>query len=157
MSTVSALPAGSPSVPRRFLLRGLPLPLFVALLVGLSGCDKKADEAANSVSGKVTLNGEAVAGTVVFVGADNKEVPAPIKPDGSYTVPNPPTGKVKVLVKGMLGSAPVATPPKDSGSMPKMGGGSGVAPPAKYGAVASTPLSFEVTSGKQKYDIPLPP
>jgi len=126
------------------------------MLAGLSGCDKKPDEAANSVSGKVTLNGEPVLGTVVFVGADNKEAMSGIKADGSYSVPNPPTGQVKILVKGMGGAAPpVATPPKEGGgTMPKAGG---VAPPAKYGAVNTTDLKFEVTSGKQKHDITLTP
>jgi len=129
--------------------------LFVALLVGLSGCDKKGDEAANSVSGKVTLNGEPVAGIITFVGADNKEVSGPIKPDGTYTVANPPAGQVKILVKGMGGTLPTATPPKEAGgNMPKMGG---VSPPAKYSAVNTTDLKFEVTSGKQKHDITLTP
>jgi hypothetical protein len=155
MLTVSALPGGSLRLARR-ALRTLSVCLFVALLAGLSGCDKKADEAANSVSGKVTLNGEPVAGNVAFVGADNKESPpSPIKPDGTYTIPNPPTGQVKILVKGMGGTAPVTTPPKEAGgNMPKIGG---VAPPTKYGAVATTDLKFEVTSGKQKHDIELKP
>src|SRR4051812_18600270 len=114
MLTVSAPPGGSARLPRR-VLQSLSLSLFVALLVGLSGCDKKGDEAANSVSGKVTLNGEPVSGVVIFVGADNKEYPSPIKPDGSYSVPNPPTGQVKILVKGMGGTLPSATPPKEAG------------------------------------------
>jgi hypothetical protein len=156
MSTVSALPGRSACVSHRFLLRALSLSLFVALLVGLSGCDKKANDPADSVSGTVKLNGESVSGMVAFVGADNKEVISPIKPDGSYVVANPPKGKCKVLVKGMLGTGPIA-PPKDAGNMPKMGSGSGANPPAKYGAVNTTTLEFEVTSGKQKYDITLTP
>jgi len=135
---------------------GGSLGLFLALLVGVSGCGSGPKEAANSVSGKVTLNGSAVSGTVSFVGPDNKEsMPAPIKPDGTYTVADPPQGKCKILVKGMggtatgVGSAPV----KDSPAMT----GQSVAPPAKYASITTTDLTFDVQSGKQKYDIELKP
>jgi len=122
------------------------------LVLGVSGCGTKG--AANSVSGKVTLNDEPVKGLVVFVGADNKEVSAPTNPNGTYTLDNPPLGQVKVLVK-TVGPVGVDTPPpKDAPNMPKAGG---VAPPAKYASAATSGLTYEVKAGKHTYDIPLKP
>jgi len=139
------------------LLRGGCLLLFVVALGTVGGCGTKGPK--SSVSGKVTLNGQNVAGQVTFVGADNKELSSPIREDGSYLIENPPTGSVKVLVKGMTSGGPAPMTPKTPGmpSMPDMPGAKGVAPPAKYGSVATTPLTFEVTGGKQTYDIPLAP
>jgi len=83
-----------------------------------TGCPG-GDGAKNSVSGKVTLNGKPVAGTVVFIGADNSEVgTSPIGPEGNYTIVNPTPGPVKILVKGKgaagsgPGVGPVIAPPK---------------------------------------------
>jgi hypothetical protein len=128
------------------------LGLFAALLIGASGCNTGPKESANQVSGKVTLNGNPVTGSVYFVGADGKESPAGlIKGDGTYNVPDPPQGKVKVLVKGMAGGAGPAAPVKDAPSMP----GQSVPPPAKYGAAATTDLETEIKPGKQTYNIEL--
>jgi len=130
--------------------------LVLALVTGCPGTDSMK----NSVSGKVTLDGKPVAGTVVFVGADGKEVGvSPIGPDGNYTIPNPATGPVKVLVKSMTASlGGGAIRPPGGPTMPDPAGTSqGVQPPAKYGAEKTTPLTFEVKTGKQTYDIPLSP
>jgi hypothetical protein len=133
------------------------LSLAVALLVGVTGCPSK-DGSANQVSGKVTLGGEAVAGTVIFVGPDGKEKPTPIMANGNYKLDDPPLGKCKVLVKGMGGAigGPIAAKDASAGTKdaPKLGGG-GAAPPAKYGDVKTTDLEFEVKAGKQTIDIPL--
>src|SRR5947209_4907406 len=75
--------------------------VLVAAALLASGCGGVR----NSVSGKVTLGGRPVAGMVTFVGADGKEATAPVNPDGSYTVVNPPTGQVQVVVKNFPGMA----------------------------------------------------
>jgi len=133
---------------------GCGLSLAAALLVGVTGCPSK-NEAANSVSGKVTLGNEPVAGTVYFVGPDGKEIMTPIMANGNYKLDNPPIGKCKVLVKGMGG---MGTTVKDTPAIkdaPKLGGGTGAAPPAKYADVKTTDLEYEVKAGKQTIDIPL--
>jgi len=124
------------------------------------GCGSQGPK--NTVSGKVTLKGDPVAGSVVFIGSDNKEVMTHINPDGTYSVPDPAMGENKVLVKGgaVGGPAPPVlegTPKDFKGTMPpttttKMG----VAPPPKYGS-PDNGLSFKVTGGAQKYDIELTP
>jgi len=103
----------------------------------------------------VTLNGQAVAGQVVFVGTDKTEVASPIAPDGMYRVNNPPKGQATVLVKG-TGTPAGGALPKDTKG-PDVGGGStGVAPPAKY-ATAAGGLTFDVTGGEQTFNIELKP
>ncbi|MBM3979870.1 MAG: hypothetical protein FJ304_06230 [Planctomycetes bacterium] len=106
----------------------------------------------NEVTGKVTLGDKAVSGQVVFVYSDGKELSSPISGDGSYSIPDPPAGSVKVCVRGMGGAVvPKGTDiPKDAPGM-----GAGVAPPAKYANVATSGLTYDVKAGKQEYNIPL--
>lgn len=161
MLTTLPLPNASwfPSVR---VVRGIALALFVASLVGLTGCGGSRGSK-NSVSGKVTLGTEQVSGIVSFVGTDNKEVASPIKADGTYSIDDPPTGTVKILVKGMgmpggATGAPPLTPPKDAPTMPTMPGTTkGAAPPAKYASAATTDLTYEVKPGKHTYNIELKP
>jgi len=144
------------------MLGALSLAFLVALLSGVSGCDSGPKGAKNSVSGKVTLNGEKVAGTVSFVGSDPAPKETPIKPDGTYQIDDPPTGQVKIVVKGMggpTGAAGAAKPPPGGPEMPSMPGTGmgGATPPAKYGSPATTPLTYDVKPGKQTYNIELTP
>jgi hypothetical protein len=154
------LTASNLSNANRFLtarvLCGVSLALCIVSLAAVSGCDG-SKKAKNSVTGKVSLDGEPVAGSITFVSATNKEEVTPIKPDGTYLIENLPPGTYKVLVKSMLGGKLVA-PPKDKGGaeMPSMPGSSkGVDPPEKYASATSSDLTFEVKTGKQTYDIPL--
>jgi len=99
---------------------------------------------------------------VTFVGPSGQQAIAPINPDGTYFLPDPPEGENQILVTGAPGMAPklpgVGTP---TGS-PAMPGGAapeikqGAAPPAKYGK-PNNGLAFKVTGGKQTFDIPLTP
>jgi len=126
------------------------LTLLIAAILA-AGCGEK--QAANVISGKVTLDGDPVFGNVVFVSADNKEVSSPTATDGTYRIENPPVGQVKVLVKGMPGQVTGgAPPPKDA---PAMSNKQGVAPPPKYAAATSSDLSYEVKAGKHTYNIEL--
>jgi hypothetical protein len=126
--------------------------LFLSL--ACAGCGDKGN--AYFVTGKVTYNGQPVAGEVVFVGPAGAQAGSPIADDGTYKIQSPPKGEVTVLVRAPAGaatSAPAARkrtdPPPFSGTAPK-----GVAPPAKY-AQGKTGLSFNVTGGEQTYDIDL--
>jgi len=112
------------------------------------------------VTGKVTLEGQPVNGIVTFVYANGPDATAPTGLDGGYTMVNPPLGQVKVLVKTLpgMGGAGMVAPPKAGPEMPSMAGtasSQGVAPPARYGTVASSDLAYEVKAGKQTFDIPL--
>ena len=63
-----------PTPVRPLWVRGGAAALCLAALA-LCGCGARPS---SSVSGKVTLNGQAVSGDVVFVGSDNKQYVAPI-------------------------------------------------------------------------------
>ena len=146
---------------RRAICVGVGLLPMLFLATGCSG----SAETKNSVSGKVTVKDQPVAGIVTFIYSDKKEMTAPITSDGSYTIPNLKTGSVKVVIKAMPGGAAepkLVAPPADKGpAMPNMPGsvlvGGGVAPPAMYREEATSPLSYEVKEGKQTYDIALNP
>jgi hypothetical protein len=123
----------------------------LAALIGFvaAGCGGSAD----LVTGKVTYNGQPVAGEVVFVGRDKKQAACPIADDGTYKIKAPPKGEVVVLVKG--------TPKAPSGLVTPKGGlkdapppPKGVEPPGKYSAEPGG-LKFQVTGGEQTYDIEL--
>lgn len=127
--------------------------LFVFGLASLlsTGCDKKGGGTDNAVSGKITLDGKAVAGSVVFYAADNKEFSGLLLPDGTYTVTDMPAGDYKVAVKPTGGAAPKGA------AIDMSGGAGGVAPPAKYGSTTTSGLTFKRTTGKQEHNIPLTP
>jgi hypothetical protein len=130
--------------------------LVLAALVLVAGCSGKVE---NSVSGKVLLNGKPVAGTVVFIWPDKKELVSPIGPDGQYAFPNPTRGTVTILVKGMGGGptgGKVAPPPGATGKL-GAGLGQGEAPPARYADARTSGLSYDIKGGKETYDLPLTP
>jgi hypothetical protein len=143
----------SPS--RRFFAIVLLASCF-AITVGCGGSSK---EPKNMVTGKVTLDGKPVAGTVFFQMPDNKEFTGLISLDGTYKIIDAPPGMAKVYIKGGLGGA--ATPQKSNtpeikGAAPISAAG-GAEPPTKYGSPSTSGLTFEVKGGKQTWDIPLTP
>jgi len=135
----------------RIAFAGLLLP--AAFLVAGGGCTSPKQKGPETVvSGTVKLaNGDPVTGNVIFVGADGKSSPPALIADGKYDIPNPPEGKVKILVKSMGMGVPMkeGPPMKDAPSM------SGKPPPPKYGAINTTDLEYEVKPGKQTHDIVL--
>jgi len=157
MHPSSPLPGSRSWSARRHL--GLGFGLLCAAVVLAAGCAKKDKD---SVSGKVTLGGQPVAGIVTFA-YDKSEISAPTTADGSYIFTAPPPGQVKVTVKPLpgAGAGALAPPPKGGPDMPSMpagtASGQGVPPPAKYGSPATSDLSYEVKAGKQTYNIDLKP
>jgi len=149
----------STTVPRSFLRRatdGVSLLLLLSVLLWGAGCGPKGPK--NSVSGKVTLNGKAVAGQVSFIGPDGKEITSGINPDGTYMIPDPPTGQAKIVVKGMPGGGGVAGV-QGTKTIEAPGATTaevGVPPPLKY-AAPDNGLTFNVTGGKQTHNIELTP
>ena len=106
----------------------LPLLAAIAFLAGCGGGKGKQD----IVSGKVTMNGQAVSGIVVFVCSDGKEISSPTAPDGGYQIVAPAKGEAKIAVKGM-GAMPAGGaaggPAPGMPGMPGGGAGGGKAPP----------------------------
>jgi len=141
-----------PHSPPSRVSRWLGLVCLLAAIALAGGCGNKAGTG-SSVSGKVTLEGQPVAGSVVFVYGAEEKANAPIGVNGAYSIPNPPKGQVKVLVRAIPGStgvSPVGPIPKGSGpEMPSMGGTSsaGVPPPAKYASPETSGLTYEVKGG----------
>jgi hypothetical protein len=126
--------------------------LALSALVGGLGCGG-AKEARDSVSGKVTLNGEPINGMISFRSGENETSPVPIL-NGIYKIENPPKGEVDIIIKEMPGMEGIntASPQDVSKTTVKMA----AIPPARY-AVAGALPRFTVTGGKQTHDIPLTP
>ena len=67
-----------------------------ALVIGIAAY---AAGGSATVTGHVTMLGRPVIwGSIVFTGPDGRSVAARIGPDGSFKVPNAPTGEVTVVV-----------------------------------------------------------
>lgn len=126
----------------------------LAIFLGAAGCNSKGGGSGNEVSGKVTVGGQAVSGTVTFLAPDGKLVTVPIKPDGTYSTTELTANDYKVGVQGLGGVGP---PKGKGGEMPGMPSSGGVAPPAKYSDPATSGLTFKNPGGKQTHNIDLTP
>jgi hypothetical protein len=118
---------------------GLLTALLAGAVVFAAGCGKTGGPN-NTVKGKVTLDGQVVAGEVVFIASDGKEYASSLV-TGIYSIPNIPKGEATVLVKppsagvGGIGGKKAETPKvKDKAGGQDMAAGMemGVPPPAKY-------------------------
>jgi hypothetical protein len=140
----------TPTSHRLPVARLLTQTVLVAAILCVVGCGdtKKGGGTSDAVSGKVTLNGQAVSGQVVFITPDGKEHLAPIGEGGSYSIPGVPKGAVRIAVRPLPGGTAI----KGGGDLP--GTTRGVAPPAKYGT-ANSGISFDITGGQQTKDIEL--
>ena len=128
-------------------------------MILIAGCGGGGKGKGDTVSGKVTLNGNPVAGEVIFVGSDGKESKMLISMDGSYTVASVAKGEAKIGVKSMsmgIGNAPAPTGAGKS-DMPGVTPASGVPAPAKYSNPSSSGLTYTVKGGDEKFDIVLTP
>jgi hypothetical protein len=159
---ISLFRAGIGSSFRGHLISRAPFVVLLAAILVVSGCGTSKG-GNGKVSGKVTLGGKPVGGSVHFIGSDNKELSSPISgADGSYMIQGLPAGKAKIMIKGMAaaggagapGGAPVAEPPKDPNmKVPSMG----VDPPAKYASADTSGLTFDVDGKTQTKDFELTP
>ena len=139
-----------PTTHRLLVVRHCMQAVLFAATLCVVGCGdtKKGSGTTDIISGKVTLNGQAVSGQVVFVSTDGKEHLGPIGDGGSYSIPGVPKGPARIVVRAMPGGSSV----KGGGDLPGMS--KGVAPPAKYAGV-NNGLTFDVTGGPQTKDIEL--
>jgi hypothetical protein len=143
--------------PFRPVVRLLGVVLFVAVL-GCSG----GSGPNTTVKGKVLMGGQPVNGGLIFVGVDNKEMPFPINPDGSYLAKGVPVGQAKVMVKGgpaaagPVGGGPVIPKDMSKDMMSKGTVQGGVSPPPKYGTPAGA-FTIDVKEGETTKDFELTP
>jgi hypothetical protein len=135
------------------------------LLAGaVAGCGGKSGA---TVSGSVSYKGKPVtSGEVVFLSPDGKaSVRAAIGPDGTYTAKNVPVGPAKLAVDNpapagaaAAGRAPAGkAPPANDPEVQEMKEKAShyVATPPRYADPNQSGLSYTVTSGTQKHDVPL--
>jgi hypothetical protein len=125
--------------------------------LALAGCG--GDDTA-TVTGRVTYKGRPLnCGEVCFVaaGKDGKSRSAPIGADGTYTVTDAPTGKVRASVVVRAGQpAGAAAQPKHKDAPPLPG--SQVQPvtvPAKYASPAQSGLVYTLAPGSQTIHVDL--
>jgi hypothetical protein len=137
----------------------------VAVLFSSAGCGKPKT---NTVSGKVTLNGEPVAGEVTFIGPSKKKTSSPIT-DGKYKVVDVEAGENQITVATLGAGGPARVGPANmpqgmqgipgdpmKGMPVPSEGSTGKPPPEKY-ATPGNGLSFDVKPGSNDYDITLQP
>jgi hypothetical protein len=152
------------------LVLALPLTVFA---FGCAGGKSK-------ISGTVTYKGSPLpGGSIVFRAENGKEYGSGIGKDGKYYADNVPTGIMKVyfnippadltpgrspMEKAHLAEgkekntkAPSGVPPEAQKAYSGAGAQQEKIPeiPAKYRSADTTPLSFEVKSGSNTYDVPL--
>lgn len=141
-------------MPAQCVRRVIGLVAVACAALALAGCGGKPADGGDSVSGKVTLNGQPVAGRVAFVGADKKETITVTGPDGRYSIANLPKGELQVFVRSAALPKPVT--PRGVQPPPGLPAAVGVAPPARY-AQAKHAQKLTVTGGAQTFDIDLKP
>jgi hypothetical protein len=120
-----------------------------------------------TVTGRVTLLGRPLVwGSVILTGSDGRSVAARIEPDGSFTVPNAPTGDVIVAVtspdplvdhyKRQIKSARVVLP-KSQWPAPPVDRNLWFVIPKKYESPKTSDLKVTVGRGTNPCELTLVP
>jgi hypothetical protein len=138
-----------------------------ALLLFLSGCGSSDGlNRGGDLSGKVTIDGQLLGGGRVDIYSEDGKncVSCQIRPDGSYTLAEPPPGpcKLTVVTSHLKDMPPVPKGPRRSGQgasagmmLPEDVGLVYTPVPTKYEDLATTDLTVTVQKGKQTFDITL--
>lgn len=150
-----------PQFKNRNSARHLPLILILVPLVCMSGCSGKKG-IKSKVTGTVTYKGKNVAGDLVCVDEDGKElIPTPIR-DGEFSLIDAPKGKYTILVRKAMSAAvaqkdtPIPKVEGPGGMKPALGSGAtGVPPPLKAATKGNGIPPLEVTGGDQTFNITL--
>jgi hypothetical protein len=134
--------------------RIVPAIVSAAILVTALGCQPGGSGGTSgvpTVSGSITVGGKVLNyGMVEFHPQGGRVLRSVIYPDGTYNIPNPPPGEVRVVVIPGNPPVPAASPGGSGGPPPKF---DRVAVPARYEDPEQTPLRFTCTTGKQQFDI----
>jgi hypothetical protein len=127
--------------------------VLAGLLLLAAGCGSTKTD---SVTGKVTLDGELVkAGLVTFFGAANERKVSHINGDGSYRIDHPPGGTVKVTITSAVPNLPMPRNlPKASKGVPLPPMPASEALPKKY-ENPNNGLTLTIEPGQQTFDIAL--
>jgi hypothetical protein len=134
--------------------------MAVLLLFAPLGCKKEAERAnehtpppvpagvKDSVEGHIRYHGVGLAsGYVQFYGESGDPVTGLVMMGGTYTILNPPRGRVKIAVLSKAPAQLSKAPPATSRA--------GVVIPPRYADPDSSGLTLAVTGGKQTFDIAL--
>ncbi len=136
-----------PSVQGRYFLAA-------ALLLAATGCGKPT----GNISGKVTYQGKALTGGYVNYSGEGDASAVKtsvIQEDGSYSVTGMPVGPAKISVQGIPGPQGPGSQSGPGGTAPP-GGRKIVYVPPQYSTTEKSGLTYDVVSGSQTHDIPLP-
>ncbi|MFQ3650564.1 MAG: hypothetical protein SNJ75_09540 [Gemmataceae bacterium] len=135
--------------------------LLVGLMFVMVGCGPPRSK----VSGTVSYKGKLLSqGTVIFIASDKQVYPAEIQPDGSYSHPGIPRGRVEVSVQ-QEEPRPVPRPEPSKGKVSaeddaKMAGREpppfkGVRIPMEYSDPKKSGLGFDINQPEHQFDIDL--
>lgn len=134
-----------------FCLTKAGLPSLVFLLGLFVGCDKtQVKPAADKVSGTVWLDDKIVNyGNVVFRDEAGNEKKVVIFDDGTYSIPNPPPGELKIMIRTGVPRKPLPAVEgrKSQAAIEK------IEVPTKYSDPETTDLKITVVPGQQTFDI----
>jgi hypothetical protein len=121
--------------------------LLAALLTGCGGDDGKGGTFNGvEVSGTVTYDGQPVEdGLVTVTTDDGKSSSAKLEDGGKFTLPNAPTGPVKIGVNTQMAKAEAMMNQKESKGKMKV---KLVEVPAKYAQPSTSGLTDTITAGK---------
>jgi hypothetical protein len=124
---------------------------LVGMLVATAGCG----DSSGTVSGTVTLDGDAITfGNVVFHG-EGRVAQANIQPEGTYTATRVPLGEVVVTVQ-TYPLPPQVRPPDAPLEKTQTPGKARYVPiPPNYADSKLSPLRYTVAPGAQTHDIKL--
>jgi hypothetical protein len=152
-------------------VRFTPAPLCAALLaLALAGCGGGTGlNTGGALTGTVSLDGKPIKGGNVLVVSEDGRLSASgfVNGEGTYTVPEPPLGKVKVAIQTshLRGSFVPKSGEKGGGKGegsrgmvmpdPKDIGLEFVAIPDKYEKPETSGLATEVKGGTETYDLAL--
>jgi hypothetical protein len=152
------------------LVRAKSIALCAALLLALAGCGGGGGlNTGGALTGKVTIDGKPIKGGNVLVVSEDgtRSASGFVNGEGTYTVPEPPLGKVKVSLQTshLRGSFAPKSGEKAGGKGegsrgmvmpdPKDIGLEFTAIPDKYEKPETSGLGTEVKGGTETYDLTL--
>jgi hypothetical protein len=119
-------------------------------------CGCRSQPEANTVSGTVRFNDKVLTyGSIAFHYDSGRPFKVVIRTDGSYTISNPPLGKVKVVVS--TGPPPIAIAAPGGNKGGELSKFEKIDIPAHYSDPEKTDLRYTVTPGQNRFDVNLKP
>jgi hypothetical protein len=131
-----------------FRFQSAPLLLTAGALFLFAGCGRGT----GSISGKVTLDGQALPGGLLSVTDSEDQVrTGRVQPDGAYSISNIAPGAARITVQTLKSLPTIRSPnPKDAEPFGKF-----VEIPLKYGDKDKSGIKLDVKTGMQEFNIEL--